>query len=91
MILAIGAIGHDYDPEYKMIILELQKLGISPTGNKFIDKSRLFKAKQKQVENFIAQKIEKQDSKEDEERAELERVRAGATNLGELNRILLGI
>ncbi len=93
MISAIGAIGHDYDPEYLQIIRELRKYGLTPSGNKEIDKSRLAQAKlkQEQAEEFLLEDISKPDENKDTERALLEELRMGATELAKINRVLLGI
>ena len=93
MISAIGAIGHDYDPEYLQIIRELRKYGLTPSGNKEIDKSRLAQAKlkQEQAEEFLLEDISKPDENKDTERALLEELRTGATELAKINRVLLGI
>ena len=79
MISAIGAIGHDYDPEYLQIIRELRKYGLTPSGNKEIDKSRLAQAKlkQEQAEEFLLEDISKPDENKDTERALLEELRMG--------------
>jgi len=93
LISAIGAIGHDCDPEYLRIIRELQRYGLTPSGNKNIDKSRLEQAKEKekQAEAFLLQEIKKPEDNQDEARAQLEELRTGATTLAQINRILLGI
>ena len=92
MIQAIGPIGGVEDPEYKRIIEELRKLGIRPTGKKFIDKARLTEAKSEQAEKMLESKIQKSnDDNTDKEREQLERVKIGAMQLAELNKILLNI
>ena len=92
MIQAIGPIGGVEDPEYKRIIEELRKLGIRPTGNKQIDKTRLTEIKSKQAEKVLESQIQKSsDDNTDKEREQLERVKVGAMQLAELNKILLNI
>ena len=94
MIQAIGAIGHDYDSEYIRIIRELQKYGITPTGNKQIDKARLRQIKQKeeQAEEFLLDKIiYEEDDEISNNRRQLEELRTGAMTLAQINRVLLGI
>ena len=46
MVAAVQAIHSAYsDPEYLRILQELMKLGIAPSGNKSIDKTKLEQAK----------------------------------------------
>ncbi len=79
------------DPEYLRILRELQRLGITPSGNKAIDKAKLEKAKEKTEERFeIFDEIEIADKKQ-LEREQMEIDRQGATTLAEINKILLGL
>ena len=67
-------------------------LGITPTGNIFIDKYKLNKFKQSQnneQEFNLADLATVQE--ENPEQAKLEESRIGATQLGELKKILLGL
>ena len=91
LVPAIGAVGHDYDPEYARIIKELMKLGITPSGNKYIDKSRLQTALEEQEEQFLLAKINAKPDNSDKERSELEELRNGAMTIAELNRLFHGI
>lgn len=95
MVSAIGAIsGHNpyADPEYLRIIQELRALGLTPTGNKNVDKARLESEKQK-----LAKKIEeKAETKQSEtpdmsERSKFEEQKLGAMTVAELNKILHGL
>lgn len=91
LIQAVGAISQYSDPEYIRIIQELRKRGLSPTGNKIIDKSRLERAKEK-LELSENEKIKTTNYQDSEtELAKLEEERIGATQLSELNKILLGL
>ena len=91
LIPAISAIGDTYDPEYAKILYELRRLGITPTGNKIIDKAKLKNAKIEEAENKLEQKICEKPNNNDKEREELEKVRTGAMTLAQINRILLNI
>lgn len=95
MIQSIGAIGSNFckvDQEYTRIMMELHKLGLTPTGNKEVDKATLEAEKQK-----LAQKIqEKSESQTPEknnntDRAILEEKKLGAMQVAELNKILHGL
>ena len=95
MVQAIGAIGNQpnkMDPEYMMILMELHKLGLTPTGNKSVDKATLEAEKIK-----IAEKIQDKmgvnvtNKTENPERAKLEEEKLGAMNVGELLKLYHGI
>lgn len=89
MIQAIGAIkGYD-DPEYIRILMELRKLGITPSGNKTIDRGKLVQEKHRLEEKFKVE--DKQPNENQTEREKLEEQRTGATALAEINKILLGL
>lgn len=92
MIPAVGAIGGHRDEEYMRILRELMALGISPSGNIFIDKYKLNKAKQEQNKEPEFQLPSPMAENEDmQEIAKLEESRLGATKLGELKKLLLGL
>ena len=93
MIQAILPIGQDYDSEYLRIIQELRKYGLSPTGNKEVDRGRLAQAKKEFVENLQERyDINLPNAEEtDPERLSLEEQRPGAMAVARLNRLLLGI
>ena len=81
MVAAVQAIHSAYsDPEYLRILQELMKLGIAPSGNKSIDKTKLEQAKQ----NLQVQPLE---AAQDTQRAQLEELRPGATTVAELNKL----
>ena len=95
MIKPVGAIGSEYgkcDSEYMMILMEMRKLGLTPTGNKAIDKVTLEAEKQKIAQKiydkFEAKMPEKTDNSE---RAVLEEQKLGAMTVAELNKILHGL
>lgn len=87
MIQAVRAISHYADPEYIKILMELRKLGITPSGNKTVDRGKLIQEKQRLEEKF---KVEEQ-ALPNLEREKLEEQRTGATALAEINKILLGL
>lgn len=87
MIQAIGAINKYTDPEYIRILMELRKLGITPSGNKTIDRQKLVDAKRHLEEKFEIKK----ETAPNIEREKLEEQRTGATALAEINKILLGL
>ena len=92
MIQAIRPIGQDYDSEYLRIMRELKKLGLTPSGNKQIDKTRLSKAKQAFVDKLQDEYVkERRDQNSGIVQSSLEEERPGAMALAELNKILLGI
>ena len=98
MVQAVGAIGaigkNPYeDPEYMKIIQELLKLGLTPTGNKAVDKGRLEAAKQELAEK-IQDKFQEQMQQgnvQDTQRSQMEESRLGAMTVAELNKILHGL
>ena len=91
MISKISAIKESHDHEYIMILQELRRLGIAPTGIKHVDKARLEQAKAEKAQKVLENKIESSPQKADEEREKLEQLRTGAMALAQINRILLGI
>lgn len=105
MLKAVGIGGlHNIDYEHQRIIRELQALGITPSYDKNIDKSKLEVEKAKLI-NKIQQKSEQSGAQmnskfedtvvgyhqPDTERVELEESRLGAMTLSELNRIYFGL
>lgn len=102
MIPAISSINSYSDPEYLRILQELMKLGIAPSGNKEIDKSKLNKAKQELIEKIKTkeendnksarfQPLNPVEENEDPKRAEMEEQRLGAMTVAELNRLFFHI
>lgn len=104
MVAAISAISSSsYDAEYQRILQELMRFGISPSGNKTIDKGKLEQAKTELIQKIQNKNQEEeknelqveiigavQDS-QDSKRAQMEEQRLGAMTLAELNRMYFGI
>ncbi len=97
MIQAISAIGQRNpfsDPEYMKIIQELFQLGLAPTGDKQVDKSRLETETQKLAQK-IEEKVQEQNvpgqSNDMAEKSRMEVQRLGAMTVAELNKILHGL
>ncbi len=104
MVAAINAISSSgYDAEYQRILQELMRLGISPSGNKTIDKGKLEQAKTELIQKIQNKNQEEeknelqvetigavQDS-QDFKRAQMEEQRLGAMTIAELNRMYFGI
>ena len=97
MVAAVQAIHSAYsDPEYLRILQELMKLGIAPSGNKSIDKTKLEQAKAELIQKIQTRQEEEQkqnlqvqplEATKDTQRAQLEELRPGATTIAELNRL----
>ncbi len=103
MVAAISAIHSYSDPEYQRILQELMRLGISPSGNKNADKTKLEQAKaeliqkiqnkqqEEQKQALQVQPIEAVQDNQSVSRSEMEEQRLGAMNIAELNRLYFGI
>ena len=100
LVAAISAIGPHSDPEYLRILQELMKLGIAPSGNKSVDKSKLEQAKIELVQKIQAKQEEEQkqnlkvqplEAAKESQQASLEAERPGAMNVAELNKIYFGL
>ena len=103
MVAAISAIHSYSDPEYQRILQELMRLGISPSGNKNADKTKLEQAKaeliqkiqnkqqEEQKQALQVQPIEAVQDNQSVSRSEMEEQRLGAMNIAELNRLYYGI
>ena len=97
MSTSIGGINSPYsDSAYLIILQELMKLGIVPSGNKNTDKSKSEKAKTEFIVNIQIkqQEEEKQDLQvqpleavQDTQRAQLEALKPGAMTIAELNKL----
>jgi len=95
MVQAISAIGYNpyLDPEYMRIIQELARLGLSPTGNKEVDKGRLQAAKEelaRKVQDKFQEQL-KQVDQVDMQRIQMEEQKLGVMTVAELNKILHGL
>ena len=100
MVAAISAVSSHSDPEYLRILQELMKLGIAPSGNKSVDKSKLEQAKIELMQKIQAKqeaeqkqelKVQPLEAAKDSQRIELEVERLGAMNIAELNKIYFGL
>lgn len=103
MIPAVGAVSANSDPEYLRMLQELMKLGIAPSGNKSIDKTKLEQAKTELIEkiqtkqreeekNYLqVQPMEAAQASMDPKRAQMEEERLGAMTIAELNRFYFGL
>ena len=103
LLSAINSINPMVDAEYLMILQELRRLGIAPSGNKSSDKAKLEQAKaelinkikDKENENSFAnlkvQTIQPVNQEEEAKRAEMEIKKLGAMNIAELNRLYFNI
>lgn len=105
MVMAVGAIGsygsNYQDPEYIKIIKELTQMGITPSGNKNADVSKLKEAKTELIEKIQTKQNEEQKqelqvqpleaSKESQQTQQLEYAKTGAMTLAELNKLYFGL
>lgn len=100
MISAISSINSYSDPEYLRIMQELMRLGIAPSGNKTVDKSKLEAAKTELIQKIQIKQEEEQkqelqvqplEAAQDTQRAQMEEQRLGAMNVAELNKIYFGL
>ena len=105
MVMAVGAIGsygsNYQDPEYIKIIKELTQMGITPSGNKNTDVSKLKEAKTELIEKIQTKQNEEQKqelqvqpleaSKESQQTQQLEYAKTGAMTLAELNKLYFGL
>ena len=102
-VIGIGGRKTD-DYEYYKIMLELISLGITPSGDKIADKSRLKLEKNKLIHKIANVKAKENTSKEskfaetlntvqeaDIERRNLEKQKLGAMKVAELKRLYFGI
>lgn len=87
MILPIGGISRNAYLEQQEVKRKLLALGLSPTGNLEVDKSRLRKAEEKKVEKFELQEKEVFKDERSQQKEKMEEERLGALNLAELNKI----
>ena len=101
-MLAINSIHSPYnDAEYLLILQELRRLGLAPTGNKSTDKMKLEQAKaelihkiqereqESQKQSLQIQTVDAVDEAEYAKRSEMEEQRLGAMTVAELNRYFL--
>ena len=105
MIQALGtASGLSIDAEYLRIIQEMRALGLTPSGSKSADISRLAQAKAElvqrinkkeetssSVQELGVQIINQVDESEYAKRSEMEVQRLGAMSVAQLNKIYFGL
>lgn len=96
MIPAITPIGHYSDPEYLRILQELMKLGIAPSGNKSVDKTKLEQAKAELIQKVQLKQaqetknsiqVQPLEAARESEKSTMEEKRLGAMTLSELNKL----
>ena len=90
MVTGINLFGggwHNTDYEYLRILRELQRLGIVPTGNKQIDKSKLEKVKKYEAEQTNSSEIENKQTAE----VAFQNFYTSAGVLSDINKYLLGL
>ena len=97
MVAAIGAVGSYQDAEYTRILKELMQAGLTSSGNKSADKSRLNQAKLELIQKIQTKQAEevKQDiqvqpleaTQNSQHTPQMEQERVGAMTLAELNKI----
>lgn len=95
-INAISSLSHNpyNDPEYMRIVQELMKLGLSPTGNKAVDKGRLEAAKREiaeKIKDKFQEQMQQSGNVVDAQREQMEVQKLGAMNVAELNKLLHGL
>lgn len=100
MIAPVNTVNGFSDPEYIRILNELMRFGISSSGNKTVDKSKLEQAKTELIQKIQVKQDDEQkqnlqvvpsEGVQDAARANLEETRLGAMTLAELNKIYFGI
>ncbi len=101
MVAAIGAVGSYQDAEYTRILKELMQAGLTSSGNKSADKSRLNQAKLELIQKIQTKQAEevKQDiqvqpleaTQNSQHTPQMEQERVGAMTLAELNKIYFGL
>ena len=91
MILPILGFSTNIPSKYEEIIRRLRMLGLEPTGNIELDKSRLKQAIDKKIEKFEENKKNEKEIEEISKEKELAEKRLGAQTLSEQNRFLFGL
>lgn len=91
MIVSISGISTSIPSSYEEIKRRLRQLGLSPSGNYEVDKSRLKQAINSKVEK--AEEKKKEDIKEEERNVEkrLEEKKLGAQALSEQNKFFFNL
>ena len=91
MILPICGISTTIPSSYDEIIKKLRLLGLSPTGNPSLDRSRLANAIENRVQKLEEQKKEEKLKEEISIEKKLEEERIGAQALAEQNKIFFNL
>lgn len=104
VVAGIGKISYNsQDIEHYMIIQQLKALGITPSGNKALDRAKLSAEKSKLIQKILAKSNKKEEEKasfknilvqtneENNTKSQLELEMLGAKTVGELNRIYFSI
>lgn len=91
MILPILGFSTSIPSKYEEIIRRLRMLGLEPTGNIELDKSRLKQAINKRIEKIEETKKIEKEKEENSFEKELAEKRIGAHALSEQNRFYFGI
>lgn len=87
MIVSISGISTSIPSSYEEIKRRLRQLGLSPSGNYEVDKSRLKQAINSKVEKAEEKKREVEKKEEQTVEKRMEEERLGAQTLGEQNKI----
>ena len=87
MILPIVGIHQHMPSRYEDIIERLQLLGLAPTGNQSIDKTRLRNAFKEKVEKIEEEQAKINNNPNDHDQGMLMEQMLGAKTLGEQNKI----
>ena len=91
MIVSISGVSTSIPSDYEEIIRRLKMLGLSPTGNPALDRSRLKTAIDNRVEKIEEQKKVEKEREEQEIEKQMEEKRLGAQALAEQNKIFFGL
>ena len=91
MIVSILAINTSIPSDYEEIKRRLKMLGLAPTGNPQLDKSRLQQAINSKVEKLEEKKEELENLEESNIKKHLEEERLGAQALAEHNKFFFGL
>ena len=91
MIVSISGISTSIPSDYEEIKRRLRMLGLAPTGNPQLDKSRLQAAIKTRVEKIEETKKKEDDEEEKKIQEHLEEERLGAQALAEQNKFFFGL
>lgn len=91
MIVCISGLSLSIPSDYEEIKRRLRMLGLSPTGNVSLDRSRLQTAIKQKVEKLEEQKKEIKEMEEDSELRQLEEEKKGAEAIAQQNKFFFGL